>query len=153
MYSYMNTLIYLLHAVTHHSLIVICLVIGFFLFSLVRKKGRLVAFLLLLPAILNMLSGFKLTHFLLYRYGEDGIAIITTLYHTKNLHNRQPVLAYKTHIKTVEGQEYSTIFRSDDFPIYPPPTMGYWYPKPHTSFPVKYLKNHPGIFIIVSTKK
>lgn len=99
-----------------------------------------------------MLAGVAWAHTPLYAQGQDGTSVITNISLTRDLYNYQPVFRYHTQIRTAAGKQLKTTFRSDDFLLYPIPQNGYSYPKPVVPFPIKYLKNHPHIFVIITVK-
>lgn len=145
----MDTTIYFAHQATqYYVLVMICALLLFFL-SLMKRKLIPIGILIVILSVLNALFGYRLTNYLIYKYGKHGTALVTGVEKTINVYNDQPIMEYRVFITTDTRETVSTTFKSTTSNIYPMPKTGYSHPRQGVPFPVKYVTTHPDIFIIV----
>jgi|GEM_PF-1382731 len=150
MNDFLLTLIYRL-ATYKIVVFMVSLVLTLVLIALIRKKnlkplGALPAVL----AFLNIFFGASLSSKLIYRYGEKGWGKVVAVEQTNSQYNDQWIYKYSVLLRTADGNTVETSFHSDDFMMYPVPDEGYNYPGQGVEFEARYVRSHPGAFVIVS---
>jgi hypothetical protein len=123
---------------------------------LVKNNKRLRGYTILLVVILclygfaNMFFGTLLVGNLVYSAGETGSAVTVSTKQTNNQYNNHWIYEHTIILETKDGIKYETTFEDSDFNIFPEPENGYVYPAVGEKFSVKYLKNSPKAFVIIS---
>jgi len=116
-----------------------------------RISLRILSVIILLYGFLvNLFFGTLLVGNLVYSAGETGSAVTVSTKQSNNQYNNHWVYEHTIILETKDGSKYETTFEDSDFNIFPEPENGYVYPAVGEKFSVKYLKNNPKAFVIVS---
>ena len=116
-----------------------------------RISLRILSVIILLYGFLvNLFFGTLLVGNLVYSAGETGSAVTVSIKQTNNQYNNHWVNEHTIILETNDGGKYETTFEDSDFNIFPEPKNGYVYPAVGEKFSVKYLKNNPKAFVIIS---
>lgn len=116
----------------------------------IRITLRVLALLIFLYSNFNVFFGHTIAGNLIYRFGETGNAVTVNTRQTNNQYNDYWIMEHSIILETKEGQKYETTFEDADFNIYPTPEQGYDYPRIGEKYSIKYLRNDPKAFIIIS---
>ncbi|MBL0913712.1 MAG: hypothetical protein IBJ09_15205 [Bacteroidia bacterium] len=146
-------LLTLIYRVATYKIIVFMasLLLTLVLVVLIRKKSlKPLGALPAVMAFFNIFFGSALSSKLIYRHGEKGMGKVVAVEQTNSRYNDQWIYAYSVLLRTADGNTVETSFRSDDFMMYPAPDEGYNYPAQGVEFEVRYVRSHPGAFVIVT---
>ncbi len=97
--------------------------------------------------VLNVIFGPATANLLINRFGEAGAAMVTGSFATSSQYNRRDVVGRDVLIRTHEGSNVESRFKTDDFNV---DSLGdqVIYPGPGDVFTVRYLPSFPSDFVI-----
>jgi len=132
--------------------LIIFITTGFWVVSKKKDAKFTIPFIILVAlAVGNAFLQGRLAHFLIYKYGETGTAVITEIEQLDINTRYGGEQRYFVLLKTDDGEILETQFESWDRNFYPKSSSGWYvYPLPGQEFSVKYMPKNLKLFVILT---